>query len=693
MMNVIKIITWFYKAKYLWILLFSLLLPSLVFSSTFNVTTTQEFRSALANSAGNGESDTINLAAGTYKTSDDGLGTFTFLDNEDFDLTIEGISADATIVSGDNQNGVLSFNVVGFQILVEIKNLSISEGLDTSSTGGVYSKEHITLQSCIVNNNEGYRGGGLNLQDNASLTIENSVFRSNLAGYSGGAIRIAYGEALIKNTTFISNHANYYGGAIYTNSAVQISGSTFESNSSTWKGGAIWVESEGPLIVKSSVFSGNTSRELAVINTGNTHMSIVNSIFYENISTQTDNSRAIVMLSGSVKYRKEVINSAFVNNSGGIYFIGSSENSVVSNTVFAKNSGFDVRISEQSVPEISNSYIQTISGVAFTENILTSGDLGFVDITGNDFHLMESSVLIDSGKNIETLLNPDPIAGYSFPIIDIESNQRIAGASMDIGPYEFSTTRPTITKFDVEGIRKVDQVLSFVTDATSSTGRTIASYKIDNGSGTFVSASSEFSITYTTSGQRSVRVKVTDDQGEWTIKTLVISIVDLTLDEKIVAATEAGRQEVINSPSTYGLALASEIPVAREAGRQDVISSPSTYDLALASEIPVATEAGRQEVINSPSTYGLALASEIPVAREEQIAACLASPSSCGINIPNADIDGNGTQDALTDGLLILRYSFGLTGDSLISGVVAEDATRTTAEEIEAYLATLMPAL
>ena len=58
-----------------------------------------------------------------------------------------------------------------------------------------------------------------------------------------------------------------------------------------------------------------------------------------------------------------------------------------------------------------------------------------------------------------------------------------------------------------------------------------------------------------------------------------------------------------------------------------------------------------------------------------------------------ADIDGNGEIDALTDGLLTLRYLFGLQGDTLINGVVAGDATRKTAEEIEAYLATLMPAL
>ena len=58
-----------------------------------------------------------------------------------------------------------------------------------------------------------------------------------------------------------------------------------------------------------------------------------------------------------------------------------------------------------------------------------------------------------------------------------------------------------------------------------------------------------------------------------------------------------------------------------------------------------------------------------------------------------ADIDGNGDIDALTDGLLTLRYLFGLQGDTLINGTVASDATRKTAEEIEEHLETLMPAL
>ena len=58
-----------------------------------------------------------------------------------------------------------------------------------------------------------------------------------------------------------------------------------------------------------------------------------------------------------------------------------------------------------------------------------------------------------------------------------------------------------------------------------------------------------------------------------------------------------------------------------------------------------------------------------------------------------ADVDGNGNVDALTDGLLMLRYLSGLKGGSLISKVVATDATRTTAIDIEAHLKTLMPAL
>ena len=59
---------------------------------------------------------------------------------------------------------------------------------------------------------------------------------------------------------------------------------------------------------------------------------------------------------------------------------------------------------------------------------------------------------------------------------------------------------------------------------------------------------------------------------------------------------------------------------------------------------------------------------------------------------PQLDIDGNNKVDALTDGLLIIRFLLGLTGDALISGAVdVQLGTRKTASAIESYLQSLTP--
>jgi hypothetical protein len=49
------------------------------------------------------------------------------------------------------------------------------------------------------------------------------------------------------------------------------------------------------------------------------------------------------------------------------------------------------------------------------------------------------------------------------------------------------------------------------------------------------------------------------------------------------------------------------------------------------------------------------------------------------------DLDGDGKIDALTDGLMYLRYLFGLRGDDMAQGAISREAART-AEEIQAYL-------
>ena len=56
-----------------------------------------------------------------------------------------------------------------------------------------------------------------------------------------------------------------------------------------------------------------------------------------------------------------------------------------------------------------------------------------------------------------------------------------------------------------------------------------------------------------------------------------------------------------------------------------------------------------------------------------------------------ADIDADGELNALTDGLLLLRYLFDLRDDLLTNGVVGLDGIRTSNEDIQSYLGAHMP--
>ena len=56
-----------------------------------------------------------------------------------------------------------------------------------------------------------------------------------------------------------------------------------------------------------------------------------------------------------------------------------------------------------------------------------------------------------------------------------------------------------------------------------------------------------------------------------------------------------------------------------------------------------------------------------------------------------ADIDRDGSINALTDGLLLLRYLFGVRGESLLSQAITNTAQRTTVDEIEEHLEKYMP--
>jgi len=71
------------------------------------------------------------------------------------------------------------------------------------------------------------------------------------------------------------------------------------------------------------------------------------------------------------------------------------------------------------------------------------------------------------------------------------------------------------------------------------------------------------------------------------------------------------------------------------------------------------------------------------------------NPFSCSQGCFSFDIDATEklAADALTDGLLVIRHLFGFSGDALISGAISENAERTSAEQIKAYISQRIPVI
>lgn len=127
----------------------------------------------------------------------------------------------------------------------------------------------------------------------------------------------------------------------------------------------------------------------------------------------------------------------------------------------------------------------------------------------------------------------------------------------------------------------------------------------------------------------------------------------------------------------------------------------ATLDLwQLASAAPVTLGPGATcsimfsyNVLNQPRASGapgirtaLATVSARFTANGQQVPASGSSGNRTFDQGCSLDFDGNGSIDALTDGLLVLRAMFGLTGNAVSSGTVAGNATRATWDALQRHM-------
>ncbi len=222
-------------------------------------------------------------------------------------VTIAGPGAGALAVSGNHSFRV--FEATGTN--ATLSGVTITAGQTTGDGAGIYAANStaLTLSDCVVTNNSASRGGGIfnnsgvmltirnctiagntaerggGIYNFATLTIETSTIRGNIAISEGGAIYSdgSWGNVavFISRSACVGNFADR-GGGIYNNGApnvfptpivtatVEINASSIASNSATNTGGGIYNDSGSGstaiLTITDSTLASNTAGSAGGIN-------------------------------------------------------------------------------------------------------------------------------------------------------------------------------------------------------------------------------------------------------------------------------------------------------------------------------------------------------------------------------------------------------------------------------------------
>lgn len=663
--------------------IFSLLiLPILILQAeTFNVSTTEEFRTALSDAAQNGEDDTIILADGTYKTTDDGEGTFEYLDNEVYDLTIKGSSAKNVILDGNEEDRIFRHTSIDKANLylekLTFKNGGYENSTDLKGGGFLVVNAAVTINDCIFTNNQAYIGGGFAMGDTSNnLNITNTVFENNVAGSGGGGSFCNYEyysndyKTIIKDSKF-SNNISFGGGGGFTSKYVTIKNSIFYKNKAVHghgggffteyaevsdcnftensahetvepydyrEGGGFYAYQNGS--VNNSIFIKNTAGSKGGGFLVRGYLQIVNSSLIGNTLLSTLTTAAGAGLNGGIG----IVSNCIIKDNhtygigGGLFFNGIVTNSIiasnyaklrggglnsqggnnlyVANTIFIhnnssialyggtvenpniiKNSIFvDINdsIIEASFGEpivnIKNNYIN-FDKVSSDLQVISSDNnnstiLGFVDQVNEDYHLTASSDLIDAGTN--DFADKFIVDGVNYLDYDYDENNRSVGASMDIGMYEYSTTKPTIKNFTFSSDPKTLQEISFTVDYTLASGREIDEVLFDYANdGIFTTETKHI---FTKAKTYRVTVKVLDKSGEFSLRTIDVLITALPYEEM----DDTQRLLEATNPLYYD-----DIVSIIEQEKEDAIVD------AIVEAKPFLVNEGQQYVIDNLTEFGL----------------------------------------------------------------------------------------
>ena len=259
--------------------------------------------------------------------------------------------------------------------------------------------------------------------------------------------------------------------------------------------------------------------------------------------------------------------------------------SIIKNNVFINNGNYDINASEDSASNINNNYIDTSNVFGpklLSSNIFSNVVLGFVDEINGNYHLTAISDLIDTGTN--DYADKFIVDGVNYLAYDYEENNRSVGANMDIGIYEFTTSKPTINSFTHSEDAKTLQETSFTVEYVLSDGREISEISFDYlNDGTF---STEETHIFSEAKTYQITAKVTDDSGEFSLRTIAVIVSALPYDEmtdaqRLINATNPLHYEDILSIIEQGKVDAEDAGIleGKVTGEEYVLNNLTEFNL------------------------------------------------------------------------------------------------------------------
>lgn len=256
-------------------------------------------------------------------------------------VSISGITV-ANGYSGDLQQAGGIF--VGEPAELSLRNCRVMDNVADGTGGGIYVIGTLSVDNCIVSNNESYNGGsggGISVFL-GTLSVTNSIISNNNTDQSGGGIviRNVAAPTQILNSEISGNHSVHTGGGIWNDGSgllIQnslITGNITDGNAGGGGGGLFnsnFLQEDSH--IEFSVISNNAS--LSGIGGGIRHNS--GTLFIE-YSTIHDNSNAGISASQPV----QISNSTVSGNDGNGVYITSNIQTEIRNSTIASNTGYGI---------------------------------------------------------------------------------------------------------------------------------------------------------------------------------------------------------------------------------------------------------------------------------------------------------------------------------------------------------------